>query len=166
MHGRRVLVFTFALGDQDEEEQQDQQATDGDTHSNQAGLVGRELVVVFGTGSVGDNMNTVGVGVDGFSVRGSDLEDDVIFDTRREIQWATLPDLNGESKRSLHPGRIGGDEALNVGMFESRVRSAALGGGGSEASAIDNSRGGVLGDDGDLILEIICVSGRFSSGSS
>jgi len=150
VHGRRVFVFSFTLRDQDKEEQEDEQTTNGDTHSNQTGLVWGEFVIVFGSGSVDADDDAVGVGVDRSSVSG-DLEDDVIFDSLYEVELAALPDADWEAEGSLN---LSGDdrlEVLDVGLLESGRRSTPSGVGGLETRARDGLVGDVRGDDGDLI---------------
>jgi len=151
VHGRRVFVFSFSLGDQDEEEQEDEQTTDGDTHRNQTSLVGREYVVVIGTGSIFSDGDTIRVCVDGSSVP-SDLEDDVISRALGEVELAALPDFDIDSFGSSL--RVCRDclEVLDVGLaFESGGGSTSQTGGGVESGLLDGLGGQLLGNDGDLI---------------
>jgi len=117
VHGRTVFVLLVAREhhDQEDDEQEEaEQTTDGDTHGNETGLVWGEFVVVFGSGVVHADDDSVGVGVDGVSRQISVLEDDVISFSLGQIEPAALPDEEGDVLDDLDL-EGSGLEVLDVG---------------------------------------------------
>jgi len=117
VHRRAIFVLLLA-GDQDDQEndqaEQTEQAEDGDTHSNQTGLVGGEFTI-FGSAPVDADDDAVRIGEQGSGSRQSVLEDNEIFVALGEVELAALPDEDGAV---LGDDQFGHDglEVLNVGL--------------------------------------------------
>jgi len=130
--GRTIFVFLLSGNQDDQEDEQAEQAEQaeyGDTHRNETCLVRRELmVVVFGAGPVDADNYTVRIRVYRARTTGPGvLEDDEIFVSFGEIEFATPPDEHG----AILDEEEGGDDGCEVhhvcSAGESGGRATTLG---------------------------------------